>query len=343
MKKPLLFLLIICMCLPSFAQTSIPLDSFYVPGSSWTEVATTEYSPCSAGNDVNVIGILYKIDKDSIIAGKTYHMLSSCQLGGYGNTVSCNTYFPNTNYVDSGTYLQPSFAMIRTDSNRVYFTLLVPQNDGNFAYDCDTVGKEELFYDFNLGFDSVVQANTLGDGIVVSAIDSVSLSNGTNVPRYNRSLIYGVGSEGGFLNYWNLYVCGPGPSASQFLLCYDNPHFSYHFSYGYGALPGNLQYDCFDMRAYVDSIQNTINNTPVPVFNIYPNPAADQLTITDTTELTSIIITNVAGNLVYSYYYGPTNYASVAQIDITSFPAGMYFVKVNGNKARKFVKQIPHR
>ena len=39
MKKPLLSVVVICMHIFSYAQSTIPLDSFYVPGTSWTEVA----------------------------------------------------------------------------------------------------------------------------------------------------------------------------------------------------------------------------------------------------------------------------------------------------------------
>jgi len=332
MKKPLFFALAMCRCIYSYAQSPIPLDSFYTPGSSWTEVATTTYAPCSAGDEINVSGILYKIEKDTIVSGKTYHVVSSCNIGGYGNNVDCNS-GANTNYADSGfcTYPQQSIGMIRTDSGRVYFTLLVSQTGNAFNYDCDTVGKEELFYDFNAGTGSV---------------DSVSLSNGVKVPRYDGYIVFGIGAPDGFIDYWSLYVCGPGPSANQFLLCYNNPHFSYQFSYPAGTLPGSLQYDCFDMAQYIDSINSITNtaNNGLSGFNIYPNPATDWLNILDTVAITSISITNSAGQLIYKVQYDPIYYYyTELVIDVSAFPAGMYFIRVNGNKASKFVKQIPHR
>ena len=323
-------LLLILLLLPVFVAGQIPIDSFYVPGAQWTEVATTTLWPCSTGPTINTFGIVYKIERDSIISGKTYHLVSSCGKGGYGFSTDCNT-GTETHYADSGSCnsQQPIFAMIRTDSNRVYFTLLVAQ--AYYAYYCDTVGKEYLFYDFNLGIGSVVPTTTLGGGITVSSIDSVSLSSGVNVPRYNGSLIYGIGSEYGFINYWSLYICGPGPNASQYLLCYDNPHFYYHFSYPPGTLPGNLQNDCFDMVTYL----SVPNINAASIARLYPNPATNELTISAPERITSIAISNLLGQTLYTHEYN----SQQVQIDVANLPKGMYLVRINGSDVRKFVKQ----
>ena len=56
-------LLLILLLLPVFVAGQIPIDSFYVPGAQWTEVATTTLLPCSTGpTEVSdVLGrILYK-------------------------------------------------------------------------------------------------------------------------------------------------------------------------------------------------------------------------------------------------------------------------------------------
>ncbi len=357
MRKALLCVLTVCASIFSFAQTTIPLDSFYVVGSTWTEVATTNDNPCSAAYDVGTYGIVYRIEKDSIISGKTYHMLSSCFTGDCGYSIDCNTGV-STSYADNTPCVSPPpiFAMIRTDSNRVYFTLLKFQVESPYNfYDCDTVEKEYLFYDFNLRVGSVTPASVLGGGLTVTSIDSVSLSNGESVARYsnyNDTVLYGIGEKNGFINYWNLYTCGPGPSATQYLLCYHNPYFSYQFSYPAGTLPGNLQYDCFDMAeniAYFDSLDavlNNHNNNPTPtgsVFSIYPNPAANQLIVSDVAPIVSISIVNCMGQTVYNSWLDTSYYSnSVEQIDITALPAGTYFIKVNSYKAQKFVKQFPH-
>ena len=47
MKKSQFIVLAIFLRISCSAQTSIPLDSFYIPGASWTEVVETSYYPCS--------------------------------------------------------------------------------------------------------------------------------------------------------------------------------------------------------------------------------------------------------------------------------------------------------
>ena len=53
MKRSLLFLAFLVQHSFSFGQTQIPLDSFYVPGTSWTEVAG--YGP-NAGSFMALAG-----------------------------------------------------------------------------------------------------------------------------------------------------------------------------------------------------------------------------------------------------------------------------------------------
>ena len=335
MKRFLLSLAFLTQHSFSFGQTQIPLDSFYVPGTSWTEVATTDLSPCSTGDDISNYGILYKIERDSIISGKTYHLVSSCDKGSFGQTIDCSLGPSSFAHAGSCPSQAPIFAMIRTDSNRVYFTLLVSQAESFIPYGCDSVGVEYLFYDFNLSMGSIIPNTVISDGgswpimDTVSVIDSDSLSNGNYVKRYNRTLVYGVGSRYGFINYWSLYVFGPGPSAYQYVLCYDNPHFSYHFTYQPGALPGNLQNDCFDMDAYINSI-----NAPT-MSNLYPNPATQQLTVTNNHSITSICIMAITGQTIYNQQVN----APTAQIYVAELPAGLYFIKINGSEIKKFVKE----
>ena len=337
-----LFLLSLTLFLHCFAfGQTIPLDSFYAPGASWTEVAQTEYWPCSTGPSEFTYGIVYKIERDSIISGKTYHLLSKCFKGNYGFITDCNS-GSVSNYIGADTCPThaPVFAMIRTDSNRVYFTLLKLQAWSDMHYYCDTPGTEYLMYDFNLSVDSVSPSSNLIDGFTVSNIDSVTVSNGAKVPRYRDSLgyyelIYGIGSQSGFINYWHLYVCGPGPSADQYLLCYNNPHFSYHFSYPPGTLPGRLQYDCFNMVSYMDSLTSVPKVTAKTITKLYPNPVTNLLTISAPQTIKTVIISNLLGQTIYNLKFN----SDKVHIYVAKLLAGVYTVRINGTEVRKFVKE----
>jgi hypothetical protein len=330
MKHVLLITLIICLPCFSIGQT-IPVDSFYVPGTSWTEVTKTVLRPCSAGSDHFANGIEYKIERDTLISGVVYHLLSLCNKGYYGYSINCSS-GEEIFLADHSSCISPApiFAMLRTNNNRVYFTLLATQAP-DFS-DCDSVGVEYLLYDFNLAIGTTVTPGTPSTGgLTVSAIDSVSLSNGTNVARYNSQLVYGVGSKNGFIKYWSLYVCGPGPDVEdQYLLCYDNPHFSYHFSFPPGTLSGNLQNNCFDIGLYLG-----VPEAATSVLSLYPNPATNVLTITAADPITLISITNLVGQTLYTH---ACNSAKI-QVDISDMAAGVYFVKINGTEVRKFVKE----
>jgi len=100
----------------------------------------------------------------------------------------------------------------------------------------------------------------------------------------------------------------------------------------------------FDDNAVVmtDTVKNTIG---CPVLNvttlhsnalsIYPNPASTELTITNTEKIINVSITDLTGREVYTRNYN-TNKVNV---NIAGIAAGIYFVKVNNNAVRKFVKE----
>ncbi len=69
---------------------------------------------------------------------------------------------------------------------------------------------------------------------------------------------------------------------------------------------------------------------------LYPNPAFTELNISSGSKtITSVCLTNLTGQEVYNQNY---NQAKV-QVDVAQLPAGLYFVKVNGQDVRKFVKE----
>ena len=69
---------------------------------------------------------------------------------------------------------------------------------------------------------------------------------------------------------------------------------------------------------------------------IYPNPTTTQLTIqSPNNPITQLTITNLLGQTVYTDQYN----SEQVQIDVSNYPAGVYFIKVNSTEVRKFVKE----
>jgi type IX secretion system substrate protein len=54
-----------------------------------------------------------------------------------------------------------------------------------------------------------------------------------------------------------------------------------------------------------------------------------------TNKITSLTITNPVGQTVYASDYN----SEKVKVDVSSFPAGAYFIRINGSEMRKFVKQ----
>ena len=92
-----------------------------------------------------------------------------------------------------------------------------------------------------------------------------------------------------------------------------------------------------------DTTTNIVGcTTGVPVVNnnsskieLYPNPATDVLTITSKNEMSSIVILDLLGQKIYS----DEHTAKTIQINVSAFPSGVYYIKINGSDVRKFVKQ----
>lgn len=76
-------------------------------------------------------------------------------------------------------------------------------------------------------------------------------------------------------------------------------------------------------------------NDPVKSISIYPNPVHNAFTISATDAITSIIITNLLGQTVYTNECN----APRLQIDVADLPNGTYFVKVNSGEVSRFVKE----
>ncbi len=89
-------------------------------------------------------------------------------------------------------------------------------------------------------------------------------------------------------------------------------------------------YECFG----IGGVRNITDNK---VFNLFPNPATSQLTIQSPGEVINYItITDILGEIVYSSQ--STVRSTRMDIDVTTLPSGIYFVKIN-NEVRRFAKE----
>jgi len=67
---------------------------------------------------------------------------------------------------------------------------------------------------------------------------------------------------------------------------------------------------------------------------LYPNPANDELTITDIEDINTIVITDVTGQAIRTFKCNGKR----ASVDVATLAPGIYFVKINNAAAQKFIK-----
>ena len=81
-----------------------------------------------------------------------------------------------------------------------------------------------------------------------------------------------------------------------------------------------------------------VNNIVKPqnIVSIYPNPANDEITVNANEKIEHVMIINLIGQTIFNQSYSKTDKTA---IDISGYPNGIYFVKVNGIYGGKFVKE----
>ena len=97
-------------------------------------------------------------------------------------------------------------------------------------------------------------------------------------------------------------------------------------------------YGCYDSitssPAIVTVNTEGINTVFASTLYVYPNPANSMLNITGS-NITSVAITNLIGQVLYSQQYNSPQ----VQVDVSTLPTGMYLIRINGSDVRKFVKE----
>jgi len=93
---------------------------------------------------------------------------------------------------------------------------------------------------------------------------------------------------------------------------------------------------CVDSTINVlDILPSNINHTQLPIFNIYPNPASNELNVDG---LLSIVNTyylyDFSGKLIESNLI-----TEDTKINVESLVSGVYFIQIKGYKTKLFVKE----
>ena len=105
----------------------------------------------------------------------------------------------------------------------------------------------------------------------------------------------------------------------------------------YYMITGNL-------KGGVELYKNGIANLAVPTIaaqengsiDLYPNPASTEITVVSKGQsINQLTLVNLLGQTVFSRQFA----GGSGQVDVSAFPPGVYFVKINGTAVRKFVKE----
>ncbi len=97
------------------------------------------------------------------------------------------------------------------------------------------------------------------------------------------------------------------------------------------ASTGQVTVMKYNMVAGVKNIASSAANS----IRIFPNPGNGAISISAAYKITSVVICNPLGKVVYSHECN----ADDVQADVSSLPAGVYFVRLNGREAGRFVKE----
>ncbi len=108
---------------------------------------------------------------------------------------------------------------------------------------------------------------------------------------------------------------------------------SIYFDYN-APVVTNTTMNILGSPASTNSVPNLLQREMIGLF---PNPAHTGITIASNDNITKVTINNILGQSVYSREYNGGVHHVL--IDVSTLPAGLYFVKVNNADVRKLVKE----
>ena len=118
---------------------------------------------------------------------------------------------------------------------------------------------------------------------------------------------------------------------------YENA--DYKFGVGetfYVYQDGNPTYESTTLTKFSCSPLEISNVSSSPnSIRLFPNPATTVVAISSPQEITNITIINLLGQLIYARECDTEK----VQLDISAWPAGIYFVRINGTEVKKFIKE----
>lgn len=257
--------------------------------------------------------IALKIEGDTILNNKTYSKIYHYDM--YGNGV----------HVESRKLL----GLIRDDLNskKVYGGLLngiqygfgvYLNTESECGWEDTSIFEEKLLYDFSLKEGDLVSNCMLPNSSTIIKDEMImryglqrrSLTLGDND---NTIMTEGIGGCLGIFKGRECIETGVGSVGSLYLFKYCQGSFS-------------------NCNILTSTNEEIISNT----INIYPNPVFNELVISNSQGIKRITLFNLFGGKIESYV--GANY-----IEMTNYPSGVYFLKiedlVGGSYVRKVIKE----
>jgi len=262
----------------------------------------------------------YRNNADTIIHSTSYKMVEA-YFGGAWSSYPCSSSacVPYT-FVREDTLLNKVF-MLSNDTEQVLMDYNLKIGDSITHKDYI---KNWVFIDTVSGLDSVIINSVYHK---VWYFNQVYDSPSTTPSTFRYSVIEGIGCLLG-----PFYMPYPNWGLDQFTLtCFNNngvePLVSPSVPYWY-------------LGAYFDNQVSCTLGIPVQGLgalqaSVYPNPATTHITITTPIKIATLTITNLLGQTICTQNHN----SEVVEIDVSTFPSGIYLVKINGTEVKKFIKQ----
>lgn len=239
----------------------------------------------------------------SIICAGTTNIFSDLKSGGRWSSSDTTVVSIDTNGVATGLGLGEVTISYTKAGNSTMLTIFIDSLPivRPLVYGADSVCPGDSVYLTAVIGGSWSSASLAGAWISMdTAIASV-----TNSASLGYAWLKGVASGLASLEYIATNHCGTDTTT---------------YSFRIGSCPAGVR-----------NISNPLSKS----LSIYPNPAHTSITISAPDMITSVAITNVLGETVYSSKYNVKR----IQVDVANMPSGIYFVKVNGTEVSKFIKQ----